>query len=97
MTDFLIVARVSAPDGLIEQSRLLAKVADALEPFGIALGEAVGHTVAVEIRRTKGSKRVREPKANGGREPRRTRSAPTRRMPHAGTPASELHPPPGVE
>jgi hypothetical protein len=93
MTDFLIVARVSAPDGLIEQSRFLAKVADALEPFGVALDQALGVPVKIEIRRTKGSKRVREPKGNGARESRRGRN----RTPHTAVPGDVLDRPPGVE
>lgn len=71
MTDFLIVARVSAPDGLIEQARLLAKIADAIEPFQKALTEAVGKNAIVEIARGRARKKAA---TNGAREPRRTKT-----------------------
>jgi hypothetical protein len=72
MADFLITARISAPDGILAQAQALAKIADPVGVLGKALEEAGFGPVKVEVIR---GRALAAPQPADPAKPKRERKA----------------------
>ena len=72
MADFLITARITAPDELLPQARLLAAIEEPVVALQKALSDAVGAPIAVELQRARAL--TKEPVNGAPKVPRKRRT-----------------------
>ena len=75
MADFLITCRITAPDGLLEQSIALGKIAPDIQKFAGDLSAAMGSPVKVEIRPIRRERGSVAPADKPERKPRKPRGS----------------------